>query len=156
MNSTDKTTEKLSNELAMVKIGVEPIPVETITISKKRLEELEDLERNLEKKIQEAILNNKKESLKRLHEKDKINPNAVKLRIKRYNEKNKDKINERRREKRWAAKALADTEQPVNPPPVVSATQNTVEKVGNSPKAKGVSPRPKKDMTVRFDEWNTS
>ena len=122
MNSTDNTTNKLSNGLATVKIGVENPPAETITISKKRLEELEDLERNLEKRIQEAILNIKKDSLKRLHEKDKSNPNAVKLRIKRYNETNKDRINELRREKRRAAK-----EPPVatvDAPSATSAVEN--------------------------------
>lgn len=71
-----------------------------ISISSDRYAELEALERSVPDKIQEAIASYKKESLRKLHERDKSDPESVKLRMQRYIAKNRDKINERRREKR--------------------------------------------------------
>lgn len=71
-----------------------------IIISKQRLDELELLEKNLPEIIQKAITDDKKAKLKLLHEKDKQNPAGVNARVKRYNAKNKDKINARRLLKR--------------------------------------------------------
>lgn len=42
----------------------------------------------------------KKEKLSKLHEKDKANPEAVRERVQKYVDANRDKINERRREQR--------------------------------------------------------
>lgn len=67
-----------------------------ILISLKRLNELESLEKSLPTIIEKAINEHKNAKLKLLHEKDKQNPAAVNARVKRYNEKNKDKINARR------------------------------------------------------------
>ena len=71
-----------------------------IEISKQRLAELEKLEQDLPTLIEKAILEHKKSNLKRLHEKDKNDPNSVKLRVKRYIAKHRDEINAKRREKR--------------------------------------------------------
>jgi gas vesicle protein len=71
-----------------------------IPIASDRLQQLEDLEKNLPDLIKQAIADYKKENLRKLHEKDKNNPEAVKNRVRKYISKNKDKINERRREKR--------------------------------------------------------
>jgi hypothetical protein len=60
--------------------------------------------------IKQAIADYKKENLRKLHEKDKNNPEAVKNRVRKYISKNKDKINERRREKR-KEKALMETQE---------------------------------------------
>ena len=59
-----------------------------IWVSMERLAKLEELERNLSLQISEAILKHDKNKLKKLHEKDKENPELVKIRIKRYNLKN--------------------------------------------------------------------
>ena len=78
-----------------------------ISISKERLESLEKLERELPTLIENAILDYKKNKLKKLHEKDKSNPESVNIRVKRYVEKHKDEINARRREKRKQKKEQA-------------------------------------------------
>lgn len=75
-------------------------PDEHVSISAERFAELEALEKSIPDRVQEAILQYKKDSLKKLHERDKSNPESVKLRMQRYIAKNRDKINERRREKR--------------------------------------------------------
>lgn len=71
-----------------------------ILVNKVRLAELERIEKNLPDLIAEAIKENKIAKLKKLHEKDKLNPSAVNLRVKRYNEKHKDKIAEKRNAKK--------------------------------------------------------
>ena len=73
---------------------------ELVSVSQDRFEELERLEKSLPDMIQKAIADHKKESLRKLHERDKADPESVKLRVQRYIAKNRDKINERRREKR--------------------------------------------------------
>lgn len=67
-----------------------------ILVNSARLAELEQIEKNLPDLIAEAIKANKIAKLKKLHEKDKLNPAAVNARVKRYNEKHKDKIAEKR------------------------------------------------------------
>ncbi len=71
-----------------------------VLIDKDRLKQLEDIESQIPRLIDEAIAEYKSNSLKRLHEKDKLNPKAVAERVKRYVEKNRDELNERRRKKR--------------------------------------------------------
>lgn len=78
--------------------------VTTVLISQERLEHLLKLEASLPKMIEEAVINYKKNSLKRLHEIDKQNPDAINARVKRYVEKHRESINARRREKRRAKK----------------------------------------------------
>ena len=78
-----------------------------ILISAERLKELEKLESKLPNMIETAIIDYKKEKLKKLHEKDKLDPAAVNLRVKRYALKHKDEINAKRRLKREEKKAAA-------------------------------------------------
>jgi DNA repair photolyase len=88
-----------------------------IQIASDRLTELEALEANLPNLIQNAILEYKKSNLRRLHEKDKANPENVNRRVKRYAEKHREEINAKRREKRRLQKAAAtvSTTQPMTP-----------------------------------------
>lgn len=78
-----------------------------IPIATERLKALEALEASLPDLIQHAILEYKKSNLRRLHEKDKANPENVNKRVKRYAEKHRDEINAKRREKRRLQKAAA-------------------------------------------------
>ena len=69
-------------------------------ISNERLNSLEQLKESIPTLIEKAIADYKKAKLKMLHEKDKQNPAAVNARVKKYNEKNRDKINAKRIMKR--------------------------------------------------------
>ncbi len=89
-----------------------------VFIKKDRLKELEELESRIPILVEEAIKEYKLNALKRLHEKDKTNPKAVADRAKRYLEKNRDAINERRRQKRKLQKA--SQEIPVDEPKPVT------------------------------------
>ena len=90
--------------------------ISTVLISEDRLKELEALESNLPKLIEDAIQENKKKNLRRLHEKDKNNPESVNLRVKRYAMRHKKTLNARRREKReQSKKLLAEQNSPSNP-----------------------------------------
>ena len=71
-----------------------------VFISIERLQHLELLERQLPEMIDAAIKEQKNKKLKLLHQKDKENPDAVNIRVKRYNETHKDEINFKRRAKR--------------------------------------------------------
>jgi hypothetical protein len=73
---------------------------EIVTIPLARLKELQELEKSLPILIDSAIKEFKKSNLEKLHERDKINPSAVKARVKRYVEKHRDEINKKLREKR--------------------------------------------------------
>jgi vacuolar-type H+-ATPase subunit H len=86
-------------------------PTDIVNVSVERYAELEKLEMSLPGMIEDAIKEYKKNSLKRLHERDKENPESVKKRVQRYIEKNRDKINERRREKRKEQKRILDANQ---------------------------------------------
>ena len=77
-----------------------------VLISYERLKSLEMLEKKLPEMIKLAIDENKKNNLKRLHEKDKLDPKSVNARVKKYVMKHKDKINAKRREKRKEEKLL--------------------------------------------------
>lgn len=79
---------------------------ESITISMDRYLELKNIESKLPELIENAINEYKSNTLKRLHEKDKECPELVRLRAKRYADKNRDKINEKRREKRKLEKNI--------------------------------------------------
>lgn len=73
---------------------------DTVTISKKRFEELEELERKLPLLLEEARTAYKACRLQQLREKDKADLNLVRARVRRYAEKHRDTINARRRQKR--------------------------------------------------------
>jgi len=72
----------------------------TVTISKRRFEELEELERKLPLLLEEARTAYKASRLQQLREKDKADLNLVRARVRRYAEKHRDTINARRRQKR--------------------------------------------------------
>lgn len=77
---------------------------ETVSISTERLKELEALEAIIPDMIEKAILEYKKSNLKKLHERDKANPAAINMRVKRYVERHREEINRKRREKRLQMK----------------------------------------------------
>jgi hypothetical protein len=73
---------------------------EFVTISADRLKELEALELSIPSMIDKAVLEYKKSNLKKLHDRDKANPAGINMRVKRYVERHRDEINQKRREKR--------------------------------------------------------
>jgi chemotaxis response regulator CheB len=85
---------------------------EQVLICTDRLQKLEILEKQLPEMIEAAIQEHKKNKLRMLHEKDKENPAAVNLRVKRYNERHRDEINARRREKRKLEKEKKEAQIP--------------------------------------------
>ena len=92
-----------------------------VLISTERLRELEAIESNISTLIANAILEHKKNNLRKLHEKDKSNPENVNLRVKRYVERHKVELNARRREKRRLKKLEKeerDTPPTVSPVPI--------------------------------------
>ena len=134
---------------------------ELISISSDRYAELEALERSVPEKIQEAIASYKKESLRKLHERDKSDPESVKLRMQRYIAKNRDKINERRREKRRKEQLETGTLQmgtigPMGPmgsitdmfASLTDASKNTLATFNGTLNPNSTN----SDMTVRFDD----
>lgn len=84
-------------------------PQDLVEVSIERFTALEELEKALPDLIAKAIVDYKKENLRKLHQKDKDNPEAVRNRVKKYISKNRDKINEKRRERR---KALSEINTP--------------------------------------------
>ena len=80
-----------------------------VNISLERLHYLESIEKSIPSLIEDALRDHKATTLKKLHEYDKLNPKAVNLRAKRYAEKNRDVINEKRRKKRLEDKITRDT-----------------------------------------------
>jgi hypothetical protein len=71
-----------------------------VTVPLDRLKELEELERRLPSLIEQVIADYKMSRLKALRERDKADANLVRQRARRYAEKHRDSINERRRLKR--------------------------------------------------------
>ena len=120
---------------------------EFILISAERLQALEKLESKLPNMIETAIIDYKKDKLKKLHEKDKLDPAAVNIRVKRYALKHKDEINAKRRLKREEKKAAAAnkviTTTIVDVPQIKPSHTNRI----TLPPADTVIP----DLTVRFD-----
>lgn len=82
-----------------------------ITISAERLKELEALEASIPSMIEKAIVEYKKSNLKKLHERDKANPAAINMRVKRYVERHREEINQKRREKRRLQKLQQQQQQ---------------------------------------------
>ena len=118
----------------------------TVFISIERLRELEAIEKRIPTLIEKAIQDHKKEKLKLLHERDKLDPSLVNLRVKRYAMKHKDEINAKRRAKR--KESAAGAARSVSATSVV--TQSTVE----DPSAVGSAAyrRTLSTLTVSFDE----
>ncbi len=73
---------------------------DNVIISSERLRQLEQIESAIPSMIDTALKEYKQNALKRLHEKDKLNPEAVNIRAKRYAQKNREMLNAKRREKR--------------------------------------------------------
>lgn len=119
---------------------------EQILISTERLKQLELLEKNLPNMIEKAISDHKKEKLKMLHEKDKLNPAAVNLRVKKYNAKHRDEINARRRQKK-----MENNTQKTNY--IVDSLNTTQSKQPEiaTPKTIVANLATNKDFIVRFD-----
>ena len=72
----------------------------TITVTIKRWRELEELERSVPSLLERAIADYKASRLKGLRERDKADVNLVRERARRYAEKHRESIRERRRLKR--------------------------------------------------------
>lgn len=147
-----------------------------VEISAERLRALEALEARLPSMIEAAILEYKKNNLKRLHEKDKLDPTSANLRVKRYAEKHRDEINAKRREKRRLKKLeasatssekqsaanvlktgsidLQDNSSPFHTNTVVlqsGSGRNIVGRLGDGPSHLPYN-IPRVDVTVRFDD----
>lgn len=101
-----------------------------VEVSIERFTALEQLEKTLPDLIAKAIIDYKKENLRKLHEKDKNNPEAVRNRVKKYISKNRDKINEKRRERR---KALTELKAPnqTNLNSIVNISDNNSHEVNS-------------------------
>lgn len=123
---------------------------QTILISSARLHELESLEKNLPKMIEEAILENKKRNLKLLHEKDKSNPESVNLRVKRYALRHKETLTARRRSKReQIKKLLGDNDSS----PLSSFSLKTTPEITTAPASPATNMFLLSSViTVRFDD----
>jgi hypothetical protein len=123
---------------------------QTILISSARLHELESLEKNLPKMIEEAILENKKRNLKLLHEKDKSNPESVNLRVKRYALRHKETLTARRRSKReQIRKLLGDN----GSSPLSSLSLRTTPEITTAPASSATNMFLLSSViTVRFDD----
>lgn len=96
-------------------------PNDLVEISAERLHRLEALEASIPVIIDAAVDKIKQARLYSLHRHDKLYPEDMRLRVKKYVERNRERINARRREKRRAAR----TEAPVlqsPPPPTNSVT----------------------------------
>jgi hypothetical protein len=89
-------------------------PNDLVEISVERLHRLEALEASIPVIIDAAVDKIKQARLYSLHRRDKLYPEDMRLRVKKYVERNRERINARRREKRRAA---ARTEPPESPPP---------------------------------------
>lgn len=73
--------------------------------------------------IEDAVQDYKKSSLKRLHDRDKLNPDAINARVKRYVEKHRESINARRRDKRQNQKKVLTPVPTIAPESSVSSVE---------------------------------
>lgn len=126
-----------------------PLPAQdpVVFISIERLRELEAMEQRIPTLIEKAIQDHKKEKLKLLHERDRLDPTAVNLRVKRYALKHRDEINAKRRLKRKEA-AIALIQPTAGTPHDGRAS---VER-GEDPAPAATYHRIVSTLTVRFDE----
>jgi len=140
--SNESDTTSLSQPLNLESSPYENMIEDTVTISLERLQMLEEMERNLPQMIKDAIEQHKKEKLKLLHEKDKLDPKSVNARVKRYAQKHKDEINAKRRAKREEQKLLAN--MPTNTSVKSDKSERKKETI--------VLPNTDKNLTLRFDD----
>ena len=120
----------------------------TVFISIERLRELEAIEKRIPTLIEKAIQDHKKEKLKLLHERDKLDPSLVNLRVKRYAAKHKEEINAKRRAKRKeAAQKISGSVGSTSTVSVVTA-----EDPSGSASASAAYRRTLSTLTVSFDE----
>lgn len=120
----------------------------TVFISIERLRELEAIEKRIPTLIEKAIQDHKKEKLKLLHERDKLDPSLVNLRVKRYAAKHKEEINAKRRAKR--KEAAAGAARSVGSSSTLSVV--TAEDPSGSASASAAYRRTLSTLTVSFDE----
>ena len=113
-----------------------------VEVSVERFAALEELEKALPDLIAKAIVDYKKENLRKLHQKDKDNPEAVRNRVKKYISKNRDKINEKRRERR-KEKVLAEVSQE----PITQTNLNNITNISEDGSYEPIS-----GITVRFND----
>jgi hypothetical protein len=100
----------------------------TITVSLQRWRELEELERSLPSLIEKALVERKANRLKLLREKDKADVTLVRERARRYAEKHRESINERRRLKRHPEEV---TTSPTTATPIAEVTTPFAEVTQN-------------------------
>jgi hypothetical protein len=140
------------NEISEVDLSGKTVDeIKYVLISSTRLAFLELMEKNIPNLILEGIKENKIAKLKTLHEKDKLNPAAVNLRVKRYNEKHKDQIAAKRNKKRMD-KLIREgkTEAEINHIITKLKVVNVLSPETLSPKTKIVTISTKEDLIVRF------
>ncbi len=119
-----------------------------VIISSERLKQLEQIESSIPSMIEMALKEYKQNALKRLHEKDKLNPEAVNIRAKRYAQKNREMLNAKRREKRRLEKlAREERKETVKPrkPQCDSITSFVQRETGPCPVSEN-------GKTIRFDD----
>lgn len=110
-----------------------------VLISTERLKELEAIESSIPMLIENAIIEHKKNNLRKLHEKDKTNPENVNLRVKRYVERHKVELNAKRREKRILKKLEQATNEKENEetniilPPIKNEPKSVIVRFDNEP-----------------------
>lgn len=75
-----------------------------VLVSEAELEELRKLKEDLPSIVEKAKLEERKDALIRLHQRDKEHPEGHSKRNAKWYQQNKDEINARRREKRKLAK----------------------------------------------------
>lgn len=78
---------------------------EIIEISAERYSKLLELETKLPNLIEDALHQHKMNTLKKLHEEDKLHPERVNERARRYVAKHREQINAKRRERRLLYRA---------------------------------------------------
>ena len=93
-----------------------------VSISTERLKCLEEMEASMPTLIETALKEYKQNALKRLHERDKANPEAVNSRARRYAERHRDELNAKRRQKRLEQRLAKSTVAVAAPPPPVTRT----------------------------------
>ena len=123
------------------------VQTEPVLISVERLRELEAIEASIPKLIEQAILEHKKNYLRKLHEKDKSHPENVNLRVKRYAERHREELNQRRREKRRLKKLEVESKKENQNPEPKAVQEPVIVRFDDVPRP----PRPEKvkSITVR-------
>jgi hypothetical protein len=90
-----------------------------------RLHRLEALEASLPVIIDAAVDKIKQARLYSLHRRDKLYPEDMRLRVKKYVERNRERINARRREKRRATRPPQQAiPQPPSPTNIVTCSEH--------------------------------